>query len=170
MNRRSIGVRGWSVARLGLHRSLHTLLGGLQVQQFLILESQLISDLEERIVAGTPVTSEKHGPSIAPSNQGARQRSTPPRKRTTSETGIANTASTAHVGLCGQRRCFVYAGPGCVASPTRSAERGATLRDLLWRGQLVLILPSRLAATTQGQARRCIGCVAGQKARAQNIR
>ena len=29
---------------------------------------------------------EKHGPSFAPSNQGARQRSTPPRKRTTTKT------------------------------------------------------------------------------------
>ena len=92
VNGRSIGVRGWSVVRLGLHRLLHSLLRGLQahlglnrplgtdcdrvyrgsigvrgmgvarlslprlpshtageglqVQQFLILESKLNSDLE----------------------------------------------------------------------------------------------------------------------------
>ena len=45
----------------------------------------------------------------------------------------------------------------CVASPTRPAEREATLRNLLWRGHLVLVLPTRLAATKQGQARRMRG-------------
>ena len=49
--RGSIAVRGVGVARQSLHRLLHTLLGSLQVQRFLILESQLGSDLEKRIVA-----------------------------------------------------------------------------------------------------------------------
>ena len=41
-----------------------------------------------------------------------------------------------HVGQCGQRRCFVDSGPGCVcvASPTRTAIKGETRRDLLWPG------------------------------------
>ena len=49
-------------------------------------------------------------------------------------------------------------------------QREAALRDLLWRSHPVLILPTRLAATMRGQARRCLECVAGQTARAQNIR
>ena len=53
-----------------------------------------------------------------------------------------------------------------LSNPT-SREREAALRNLLWRGHLVLMLPTHLAATMHGQARRCLECVAGQKARAQ---
>ena len=57
-------------------------------------------------------------------------------------------------------------GPACEASPTRTAVLGATLRDHLRRGHLVLILPTRLAATARRRARRCLDGVAGRRTRA----
>ena len=44
----------------------------------------------------------------------------------------------------GQGRCFVESGPGCEASPTRTAVKGAALRAFLSRGHLVLTFSSRL--------------------------
>ena len=53
------------------------------------------------------------------------------------------------------------------ATSDSAAIRGATLRDLLWRGHLVLFLPARLAATAQGRPWRCLGSVVGRRARTQ---
>ena len=51
---------------------------------------------------------------------------------------------TTTLGECGQGRCFVESGPGCEASPTRTAVKGAALRVLLRRGHLIHAIPSRL--------------------------
>ena len=72
----------------------------------------------------------------------------------------------SQAGQCGQRRCFVKSGPGCEASPTRTAVLGATLRDVLRRSHVVLILPLRPAATARKLARRYLESVVSCRERA----
>ena len=80
---------------------------------------------------------------------------------------VAGAGGIAGVGQCGHRRCFADNGPGCVASPTRTAIKGETRRDLLWQGRLVLFLHAHLAVIAHVRAWRCLGSVVGREARTQ---
>ena len=121
------------VARQSLQRLLHTLLGGLQVQQFLILESQLSSDLEKRTVAETLW-------SHRTKELGSEARHQEREQRQKQE-----------------------------SQPRQGQPFGVVRAAEMFRVRLTRVcgLPTRLAATMHGQARRCLECVAGQKARAQ---
>ena len=52
-------------------------------------------------------------------------------------------------------------------SPTRTAIKGETRRDLLWQGRLVLFLHAHLAIKARVRAWRCLGSVVSGEARAQ---